>query len=76
MLKQLFCSAPILILYDSDLKCIIKTDASDHVSADVFSQKDINGILHSVVYFLKKYSPAECNYEIYDKELLTVILIF
>jgi hypothetical protein len=29
--------------------------------------------LKLVVYFLKKLSPAESNYEIHDKELLAII---
>ena len=65
-----------MALYDPDFECIIETDVSDHVSVDVFSQEGTDGILHPIVYFSKKHSPAECNYEIYDKELLTVILAF
>lgn len=75
-LKQLFCSAPILALYDPDLECIVETDASDHVSGGVLSQHGKDGILRPVAYFSKKHSPAECNYEIYDKELLAVIQAF
>ena len=26
-----------------------------------------------MAFFLKKYTPAECNYPIYDKELLVII---
>jgi hypothetical protein len=26
-----------------------------------------------VAYYLKKYTPAECNYDIYDKELMAII---
>ena len=29
-----------------------------------------------MVYFFSRISPAECNYEIYDKELLAVIRAF
>jgi hypothetical protein len=31
------------------------------------------GVLHLVVFFSKKLLPAECNYEIYDKELLAIV---
>ena len=51
---------------------MVKTDASDYVTAGIFSQYDDNGQLKPVVYFFYKMSPAECNYEIYDKEFLTV----
>jgi len=29
-----------------------------------------------VAFYSKKHSPAECNYEIYDKELLAIIGAF
>jgi len=43
------------------------------VSAGVLSQRDDEGILHPVAYYSKKHSPAECNYDIYDKELMAII---
>jgi hypothetical protein len=33
-------------------------------------------VLYLVAYFSRKISPAECNYEIYDKELLAIIRYF
>ena len=55
---------------------MVETDASDFVSAAVLSQYDDNGILHPVAYFSKKHSPPECNYEIYDKELMAIVRAF
>ncbi|KAG0161663.1 hypothetical protein PDIDSM_2095 [Penicillium digitatum] len=37
---------------------------------------DDAGILHPIAFFSKKHSAAECNYEIYDKELLAIIRCF
>jgi hypothetical protein len=54
----------------------VETNASDYASMGVLSQYDDDGILYLVTYFLKKYSPAECNYEIYDKELIAIICAF
>ena len=54
----------------------METDASDYVSAGVLSQYDDEGILHPVTFFSKKHTPAECNYEIYDKELMAIIRCF
>jgi len=34
------------------------------------------GILQPVAFFSKKMNPAECNYEIYDKELLAIVRAF
>jgi hypothetical protein len=35
-----------------------------------------DGILKPVAFYLKKMSPAEYNYEIYDKELLAIVRAF
>ena len=75
-LKRAFTSDVILCHYNSDLKLVMKTDASDYVSEEILSQYDENDVLHSVMYFFKKHSPAKCNYEIYNKELMTIIHAF
>ena len=75
-LKHKFVSEPIVMHFDAEKEIIVETDASDYVSAGIISQYDNNGVLHPVAYFSKKYSPAECNYEIYDKELIAIIRCF
>jgi hypothetical protein len=35
-----------------------------------------NGVLRPVAFFSRKMSPTECNYMIYDKELLAIICLF
>ena len=55
---------------------MVETDASDYVSAGILSQIADDGLLHPVVFFSKKDSPAKCNYEIYDKELMAMIRTF
>ena len=62
--------------FDTEREIIVKPDASDYVSAGIMSQYNDNGVLHPVAYFSKKHSPAECNYEIYDKELMAIITCF
>jgi hypothetical protein len=37
------------------------------------SQRHDDGVLHPVAYYSKKYSPAKCNYDIYDMELMATI---
>jgi hypothetical protein len=46
------------------------------VFAGVLFQYGDDGILRPVAFFSKKYSVTECNYEIYDKELLAIIRCF
>jgi hypothetical protein len=66
-------TAPALQHFHREREVIIKTDASDYMSAGVLSQRDDEGVLHPVAYYSKKHSPAECNYDIYDKELMAII---
>ena len=75
-LKAAFTSEIILKHYNPDLKIVVETDASDYVSGGILSQYDENNVLHPVAYFSKKHSPAECNYEIYDKELMAIVRAF
>ena len=68
-----FTTALALHHFDHKREVIIETDASAYVSAGVLSQRDDEGVLHPVAYFSKKNTPAECNYDIYDKELMGII---
>ena len=70
------CEAFILRHFDPNEQCFVETDSSNYMNASVLSQPDDNGILHPVAYFSRRMSPAECNYEIYDKELLAIIRCF
>ena len=73
--KAAFTSAPILVHYDPSLPVIVETDASNYVTAGILSQPH-NGEWLPVAYFSKRMTPAECNYEIYDKELLAIVKAF
>ena len=72
-LKAAFAMTPILALYDYNKKTVLETDASDWASGGVLSQYDNEGIIRPVASFSSKHSAQECNYEIYDKELLAII---
>ena len=73
LLRKQMVTAPVLQHFDWTKKAILKTDSSDHVNAGILSQYDDNGVLHPVAFYSKNMVPAECNYEIYDKELLAII---
>ena len=55
---------------------IIKTDTPDFAIGAVLSQRDKENRLHPVVFHSRKFQPAEINYEIHDKDLLTVVDTF
>ncbi|KAI7758443.1 hypothetical protein LZL87_014364 [Fusarium oxysporum] len=75
-LKEAFTTAPILRPFNWTRDVILETDASDYVSAGVLSQYDDEGRRHPVAFFSKKHTATECNYEIYDKELMAIICCF
>lgn len=75
-LKSCFVSAPILRHFDPRREVVVECDASDYVSSGILSQYDTEGVLHPIAFMSKKYDPAECNYEIYDKELLAIVRCF
>ena len=53
-------------------RVFIETDASDYaIGACLTPKKNDNRQL--IAYFLRKISPAEQNYEIYDKELRAIV---
>ena len=57
-------------------KAYIETDSFDYVTIGVLSQIGDDGELHSVAFYSRKIILAECNYKIYDKELLAIIKSF
>ena len=65
----------MLAQYDSSLEMWVETNGSDFVIARMLSQKH-GKELKPVAYFSKKIIPAECNYMIYDKELLAIVKSF
>lgn len=72
-LKELFIQAPVLAHWDPDKPTVLEADCSGFAMGACLSQVDGQGRLRPVAYFSRKLNPAECNYEIYDKELLAIV---
>jgi len=66
-------TATILHHFDHHREVVMQTDASDYVSSGVPAQQDNQRVPHSVAYFLKTHTLAECNYTMWNKELVTII---
>jgi len=64
---------PVPRYFDHGREVIIEMDVSGYVSAGVLSQYNNEGVLHPVALYSKRHTPAECNYEIYNKELMAII---
>jgi len=69
-LKEAFTTALILTHFDLDNEMVVETDAANIASAGILSQPRPNRLLHTVAFTSKKHTPSECNYDIYDKELI------
>jgi hypothetical protein len=72
-LKKRFTEEPVLMMPDQTKPFQIETDASKYATGAVLTQLDSNGDRHPISFISKTFSPAERNYEIYDRELLAII---
>ena len=58
---------------DTTQPFVIESDVSLTMMAAVLRQQDVNGDWHPVAYLSQSLLPTERNYEIYDRELLTIV---
>jgi len=72
-LKRTFTEAPILQHFDLAKPIIIQTDASGFAIADILNQYNVFEVLRPVNFYTRKCSPAEQNYDTYDRELLAIV---
>src|SRR5450755_4003971 len=75
-LKRRFSEIPILTIFDPEQPIVVKTDTSNYAIGAYLMQIGKDGKLHPVAFYSKKMSPAEMNYDIHDKEFLTVVTAF
>ncbi|KAG5734196.1 hypothetical protein E4T56_gene1185 [Termitomyces sp. T112] len=77
LLKKAFTSALVLHHFDPSLPIMLEGDASNYAIAGILSQSDSEGKdLHPITFYTCSMIPMELNYDIYDKELLTIIKAF
>ncbi len=75
-MKRCMIETFILRHFDQTHETILEINSFDYINDEVLSQYDDEEVLHSIVFYSKNMSSAECNYEIYDKELLIIIWAF
>ena len=71
-LKELFTAEPILKIYTLSLPIVVKTDALDFILGVYLIQKYPDR-WYLVIYYSRKITPLELNYNIYNKELLGIV---
>jgi reverse transcriptase-like protein len=72
-IKDHYKENQILILFDYEKQIWVHADASDYALGSVISQKDAQGRLRPVLFYSRKFLPAERNYSTPDKELLAIV---
>jgi hypothetical protein len=76
LLKRTIIETFILTHFDLKKQIYKENDSSNFVFAEILSRMRKNDELHFVIFFSKNLVSIECNYEIYDKELLTIMQCF
>ncbi len=71
-LKDTIAAAPIIVTPNNYGKFRVECDASQHAMGAVLSQEQ-DGQWRIIAFMSKSLEPAEKNYQIYDRELLSVI---
>lgn len=73
-IKKKFTENPILSTFNPDLETQLAPDSSGWAVGGTLTQRDpISNVWKPVAFFSAKHLPAECNYDIHDKELLAII---
>ena len=76
-LKQAFTTMPILAHWIPGTPLIIETDASDYTLAAILSTISLtDSKIHPITFHSRTFTPPELNYNVYDKELLTIFEAF
>ena len=73
-LKTAFTTAPILRLWNPELPTKLEVDASGFATGGVILQQQEDQLWRPVAFRSSSMNDAERNYEIYDREMLAVIL--
>ena len=75
-LRSRFLRALILLHHDFKRPFIIEMDALDTTRGGILLQHGEDGHLHPCTYRSSKMSPEKKHYDIYDKEILSIVLAF
>jgi hypothetical protein len=85
-LKTCMCRAPVLMQPDFSRKFYVQTDVSGYGMGAVLSQEGgpdtlttmldqhKKPVLHPIAYYSATFMPTQCNYDVYDRELLAIMM--
>jgi len=72
----MFTTGPILTHFDDTRPTKLETDVSDFALGAVLSQLCENEKWYPVSFHSRKFSPAEINYAVHDKEIAAIVAAF
>src|SRR5882724_6607496 len=75
-LKKAFTTVLVLTHWIPDTQITVETDASDYALTTVLSITTSNGELHPIAFHSWTFSTLELNYDVHNKELLTIFEAF
>jgi len=75
-LKEMFTMGPILTHFDDTSPTKLKIDASDFVLGAILSELYGDKKWRPLAFYSRKFSPAEINYDVYDKQIATIVAFF
>jgi hypothetical protein len=62
--------------FNYDLPIVLETDVLDYALGARLTQKKEDRTSRLVAFWSRKIIPAELNYNVHDKELLAIVLVF
>ena len=71
--KKIFTKGLILAMFNLVKKIIIEIDINKITLDSILNQLDEKKRLYPVIFYFRKFIVSELNYDIYDKELLTIV---
>ena len=75
-LKKAFTAALVLTHWIPDTQITVETDASDYALAAILSIMTPSSKLHPIAFHSQVFKIPEHNYNVHNKELLTIVEAF
>jgi len=72
-LRRKLCSIPVVTYFKPERPLLVETDSSKYVYSGILSQHEEDGKWRPIAYPSKTMVPAECNYDVHDKEQLAIV---
>ena len=72
----MFTKRLILTMFNPAKKIIVEIDTNKIALGSILNQFDEKKRLYSIIFYFRKFTTPELNYDIYDKKLLAIVNSF